>query len=161
MALLISKLDLAAGQIGICPMPGRGGDYADDLEVVRAWGPTLVLSMTPKAEMAAHGAAGFGADLAQAGIGWAQLAVGDFTAPSADQAADWQAISASARAVLHGGGKVLAHCMAGCGRSGAAVLRLMVELGESPDAALTRLRAVRACAVERPEQFAWASEGLA
>jgi hypothetical protein len=35
----------------------------------------------------------------------------------------------------------------------------MVEAGEEPSAALKRLRAVRPCAVEMPEQFEWASAG--
>jgi protein-tyrosine phosphatase len=49
--------------------------------------------------------------------------------------------------------------MGGCGRSGTAALRLMVEAGENPKAALQRLRAVRPCAVETPEQFQWAAGG--
>jgi len=55
-----------------------------------------------------------------------------------------------------GGGKVLVHCMGGCGRSGMAVLRLMVETGEPPHSALSRLRAARPCAVETDAQFDWA-----
>ncbi len=38
-----------------------------------------------------------------------------------------------------------------------AVLRLMVEAGEDPDAALARLRAVRPCAVETGAQLTWAT----
>ena len=36
------------------------------------------------------------------------------------------------------------------------VLRLMMECGERPAAALARLRAVRPCAVETQAQMAWA-----
>jgi hypothetical protein len=35
-------------------------------------------------------------------------------------------------------------------------LRLMIECGESPPRALARLRAVRPCAVETPDQMQWA-----
>jgi hypothetical protein len=38
-----------------------------------------------------------------------------------------------------------------------AVLRLMVEMGEDPEEALARLRAVRPCAVETEVQKAWAT----
>lgn len=161
MALEINELDLRAGRIGICRMPGRGGDYPADLAVIAAWSPALVLSMTSDAEMARQGAGGLGADLRKLNIDWAQLAVQDFTAPTPDMAADWHDISTRAAEILARGGKVLAHCMGGCGRSGAALLRLMIEAGEAPDAALTRLRGVRACAVERPGQFEWACEGAA
>ncbi len=42
-----------------------------------------------------------------------------------------------------------------------ALLRLMVEAGEDPGAALSRLRAVRPCAVETAAQFDWAAAGTA
>lgn len=38
-----------------------------------------------------------------------------------------------------------------------AVLRLMVEMDEAPEAALARLRAVRPCAVETVAQHDWAA----
>jgi hypothetical protein len=38
-----------------------------------------------------------------------------------------------------------------------AILRLMVESGEDPPAALARLRAVRPCAVETERQHCWAT----
>ena len=64
--------------------------------------------------------------------------------------------AARAKALLAQGGRVLVHCFGGCGRSGMAALRLLVELGEDPDEALARIRAVRSCAVETEAQMAWA-----
>ncbi|MBR9844091.1 MAG: protein phosphatase, partial [Rhodobacteraceae bacterium] len=49
------------------------------------------------------------------------------------------------------------HCFGGCGRSGMAIMRLLVEMGEEPEAALARLRAVRPCAVETEAQRLWAA----
>jgi len=57
---------------------------------------------------------------------------------------------------LQTGGSVLVHCKGGCGRSGMAALRLMVEAGEDPHLAFARLRDVRPCAVETEAQLAWA-----
>ena len=37
------------------------------------------------------------------------------------------------------------------------MLRLMVEAGEEPQAALTRLRGLRPCAVETDAQYEWAA----
>ena len=71
--------------------------------------------------------------------------------------AAWPEVSALAAGILSSGGGVLAHCYGGCGRSGMAVLRLMVEAGEDAQAALIRLRAVRPCAVETEAQLAWAT----
>ena len=153
----IAAVEAGGGWLGLCPMPGAGGDYAGDLASVTGWGPALVLSMTMAAELARFGAAGIGADLRERGIGWRHLPVEDYQADSPALAAGWAAASAQARAILEQGGRVLVHCRGGCGRSGMAVLRLMVELGEAPETALPRLRAARPCAVETDAQYDWAA----
>lgn len=155
----IARLELGGGVLAICPMPGRGGDYAADLAAIRALDPALVVSLAGGQERAAAGAGGLPGDLAGAGIAWAEWPVADFGVPDAAGAADWPALAGRMRGVLAGGGRVLVHCMGGCGRSGMAALRLMVEAGEPPGAALARLRAVRPCAVETGAQQDWAAGG--
>ena len=153
----ISDLPLGAGRIGLCPLPGRWGDYDGDLARVVDWSPDIVFSMITANEMEVGGVEDLPADLAHAGIAWRHLPVRDFRAPSPDVQDGWAALSIEARAVLARGGRVLAHCYGGCGRSGMALLRLMVDMGEAPETALARLRAARPCAVETPGQFAWAA----
>ena len=159
MAFSITEVPLRAGVAGLSPLPGRGGDYAADLVAVRDWAPALVISLTTPEEMAGKGAGSFGDDLQRLGISWAALPLADFTAPDETLATRWMLIAERASEILDGGGRILAHCMGGCGRAGAAVLRLMVEAEEEPQVALTRLRALRPCAVEKPEQLRWATEG--
>jgi protein-tyrosine phosphatase len=115
--------------------------------------------MTTGEELASKEAETLPADLARNGVVWLHLPIVDFGAPDVATAALWPEASLRAREVLAKGGKVLVHCMGGCGRSGMVALRLMVEAGEEPSAALKRLRAVRPCAVEMPEQFEWAAAG--
>jgi len=103
------------------------------------------------------GASNFGADLANVGIAWRHLPIIDFGAPDEDIITRWGEVSALGAEVLAGGGKILTHCFGGCGRSGMSALRLMVEAGEDPSAALERLRIARPCAVETDAQLAWAS----
>lgn len=157
--MVIAELAVGGGVLGIGPMPGRGGDYARDLAEVLAWGPGLVLTMTTLEELAAKAAADLPQDLGEAGVAWLHLPIADYGVPSGEALEAWPTASARAGAVLAVGGKVWVHCMGGCGRSGTAALRLMVEAGEDPRAALERLRAVRPCAVETPEQFEWAAAG--
>ncbi|GGH33913.1 Dual specificity phosphatase, catalytic domain [Cribrihabitans marinus] len=154
--LVIYALQVGGGTLALCPLPGRGGDYAGDLDMIAAWRPGLVLSMTTEAEMVAVGAHHFGADVQSRASRWAHLPIEDFGAPGPDVDDLWPEVSASARHALSGGGRVLVHCKGGCGRSGMIVLRLMIECGEAPDQALERLRAVRPCAVESDAQRAWA-----
>lgn len=153
----VSDLRLRNGWLGIAPIPGRTADYFVDLAKLLRWGPTLVLTMTTTREMIRVGAEGLGADLAAAGIKWRHLPIADFGAPEETTNALWPEVSDLAHAELDKGGKVLAHCYGGCGRSGMALMRLMVEAGEDSDPALARLRDVRPCAVEAAEQRAWAS----
>lgn len=152
----IAALPAGGGELGLCPIPGRGGDYAGDLAAILRWAPGLVLTMTTTREMEATGARGLGEDLALAGVDWRHLAIVDFGAPGPNTASLWPEAARAAHDVLRQGGRVLCHCFGGCGRSGMAVLRLMIEAGEASETALLRLRAARPCAVETQAQLAWA-----
>ena len=157
MSFQIAEIPALSGTLALCPMPGRSGDYSGDLATLLAWQPSLVLTMTSHLELASKGAATLPQDLAAAGVAWAHLPTPDFGTPKTETAALWPETSAWARSILAGGGKVIAHCMGGCGRSGMAVSRLLADTGEHPDTALARLRNVRPCAVETKAQQRWAS----
>lgn len=158
--LVIYALRVNDGILALCQMPGREGNYADDMEHLRDWKPAIVASMTTEVELVTHGAATLGADLQAMGTRWMHLPVEDFSTPSAQVDLSWKTASAQILAALSGGGRVLIHCKGGCGRSGMAVLRLMIEAGEDAHDALKRLRAVRSCAVETQGQWDWARLGL-
>jgi len=153
----VSELPLGKGWLGIAPIPGRTADYLVDFATLLRWEPTLVLTMTTLREMTRVGAEDIGNDLEAAGVMWRHLPIADFGAPEDDTNALWPEVSKLAQDHLQSGGKVLAHCFGGCGRSGMALMRLMVEAGEDADPALERLRDVRPCAVEAEEQRAWAA----
>lgn len=153
---VIHALPVAGGILALAPLPGGAGSYHADLEHLHDWRPALVISMTTLAEMTASGAAGLGADLQESGTRWAHVPVEDYGVPDPEVTEIWEAAAQAALLALQGAGRVLIHCRGGCGRSGMAALRLMIEAGEDPDAALIRLRAVRACAVETEAQMIWA-----
>lgn len=146
----IFELPVGRGIIALCPMPGRAGDYAVDLATILAWAPDLTISMVESFELAGP----LSADLSAAGGIWIQVPVVDFDVPAGDT--DWAIATAQIGIALENGGRVLVHCMGGCGRSGMAVLRVMIAAGEQPNAALARLRDVRPCAVETGAQMIWA-----
>lgn len=155
-AFAIHAVDLpGGGSIGLCRMPGRSGDLAGDVAVIAAWSPRVVVSLTELQELEAHGAKRLASLL---GATHRHLPIVDYGVPEADDTA-WAGLRGELHAVLAAGGRVLLHCMGGCGRSGMIALRLMVERGEGAEAALARLRAVRPCAVETDAQGAWASAG--
>lgn len=153
MGLTIAEINLGAGQLAISPAPGRGGDYAGDLADLLAWQPALVISLTTHPEREAT-APDLPADLARHGTLWRAFPITDYGTPETG----WPTLSPLIHAALANGDRVLLHCMGGCGRSGMIALRLMVETGEDPEAALIRLRARRPCAVETEAQRLWASQ---
>ncbi|MGR3760586.1 protein-tyrosine phosphatase family protein [Roseobacteraceae bacterium NS-SX3] len=157
-SLIIHALPVAGGNLALCQLPGAGGDYAGDLQHIHDWRPGLVISMTTDEEHAAAGAATLGSDIQSIASRWIHLPVPDFGVPPPAVLERWPAASHLARKALVGGGRVLVHCRGGCGRSGMAVLRLMIECGEAPEKALARLRGLRPCAVETEAQMAWACQ---
>ncbi len=154
--LVIHALPVAGGILAIAPMPGGGGNYAEDLGHMREWRPALVITLTPRSEMVAHGVEGLGQDMQERGARWVHFPIADFSVPEPEVDKGWPEVSAYARKALAGGGRVLIHCKGGCGRSGMVALRLMIEAGEAAEPALKRLRGVRPCAIETEAQMTWA-----
>ena len=157
-AFIIHALPVAGGILALSPIPGRYGDYAGDMEHIHDWRPAMILSMTTMREMEDLGAGQLGPQLVAQGARWVHLPIRDFGAPDEDVQRRWPEASALALRALKGGGRVLVHCRGGCGRSGMVVLRLMIEAGEKPMEALSRLRMVRPCAVETAGQMNWATK---
>jgi len=157
MGFSIATLELSNGaRLGISPLPGRSGAGLYDVARIIAWHPDIVVSMTQSEEMARHNMDDLAGLLAQAGIGWAHFPISDYGAPAPD--ADWSSLSVRLHKILDAGGRILAHCYGGHGRSGTILLRLMVERGLDPQTALAQLRAIRPGAVETDAQFDWASD---
>lgn len=151
----ISDISAGAGRIGICPMPGRFAAYHLDIAMVQGWRPDVVLTMIELHELEGTEAVNLPSDLAAFGCGLLFLPITDLAAPTGETLAAWPAASIQVQKVLAAGGRVLVHCYGGCGRSGMAIVRILVEMGEEPEVALARLRAVRECAVETEAQLHW------
>lgn len=149
----IACLDVPPGTIALCPLPGRDGAWQDDVAAIAQFAPALILSLTEPGESPR--------DLLQGlRIGGAMVlrfAIPDYGTPAPQ--ADWKALSVAAHKALDAGLRVLVHCHGGRGRSGMIALRLMIERGENPDAALMRLRQHRPGAVETDAQEVWARHG--
>ena len=156
----IFELPVGGGVVALSPVPGRNGSYAANLSIMLRWGADIVLSMTTSAELAQFSAERLGAELGMSNVVWLHLPIDDYGIPRTETQARWLDAETECLRVLEQGGRVLAHCRGGCGRSGMAVLRLMIANGEEPESALARLRTVRPCAVETDAQFEWAKKGV-
>ena len=155
----IFDLNAGGGVLGICQMPGRGGDFASDLRVIASWRPNFVISVVQVPELLAAKADRIEHEVQELRAQWRLFPVMDYGVPCADTQVSWPALAQEAADCLQSKGRVLVHCQGGCGRSGMVLLRLMIMYGEPPEAALERLRRVRPCAVETEGQRAWAATG--
>lgn len=143
----ISEIAVGGGILGLCPLP-----QAADVAALRDWRADLVLTLVEPAEVSAL-SPDLAAALTAAGIAQHMFPIVDYGVPEGD----WDSLSTKLHAALKTGARIVVHCRGGCGRTGMIALRLMVELGEEPRAALARLRGMRPCAVETDAQAVWAS----
>lgn len=157
--LVIHALECMGGSLALCQMPGRTGDYPGDLEFIRDWKPSIVISASTRGEMVDAGAETLSSDILASGARWMPVPITDYDVPDDKALELWKQVSALSLSALRGKGRVLVHCKGGCGRSGMLALRLMVMAGEDAVEALLRLRRVRPCAVETEAQLRWAVTG--
>ena len=157
----ISALPVFHGEIGLCPLPGRFSPFAEDLEYIVNWSPSLVVSLVEEHEFGPVGSRRLQTALTSQRIDWRAYPIKDFATPEADDVTSgnetWRPLIQQSLGLLKSGERVLFHCYGGCGRSGMFMLRAMCDAGEQAEHALSRLRAIRACAVETDAQLAWAT----
>lgn len=149
---------MTGGRIGICRLPGRYGKFATDINEIKRWAPAAVVTMTTQKEMEQANAADLSEQLETLGIRWVHLPVADYGGIGDENARKWPDISKELHKLLNTGGGVLIHCRGGHGRSGMVALKLLVEQGEPPADAVSRIRKARPGAIETDEQMAWGEQ---
>ena len=153
------------GRIGITFCPGKidpDGMYAPwardldaDLDVVRDWGATAVVSLVTEEEIKNLRVGGLGEAVRDRHMEWWHLPIPDGMPPQPDFEEKWTKAGEAIRDRLRLGFDVLLHCKGGLGRAGTIAARLLVELGARPDDAIRRVRAARPGAIENRFQEAY------
>ncbi len=157
------------GQIGVAFAPGKiqanaasgawHRDLAADLDVIAAWNAAAVVTLIEDHELADLRITALGPEVRRRHMEWHHLPVRDVSAPDARFEAQWVVAGEALRALLRAGKNVLVHCKGGLGRAGIIAARLLVELGQAPDVAITTLRTARPGAIETEAQRAWVESG--
>jgi protein-tyrosine phosphatase len=152
----------AGGQIGMTIFPGRidrlspdgpwARSIAADLAVIEAWHPALVISLVEDFEFAMLGVPQFAAEMER--FTWRHVPIVDGGVPNEAFEKAWRSVGDEARSALQRGERVVLHCRAGLGRTGMMAARLLVELGDPPEAAIRRVRAARRGTIETARQEA-------
>jgi ADP-ribosyl-[dinitrogen reductase] hydrolase len=149
------------GRIGMTLCPGKKDPYAAfgwwdrdlgaDLQAIRDWGASTIVSLLQQHEFELLGLPEFEARVASA-FRWLWLPIEDGGIPDAGFEARWASAGPELRGRLTAGERVLVHCRAGLGRTGLVSARLLVEFGMTPLEALRAVRQARPGTVQTEAQ---------
>ena len=152
----------SSGRIGITFCPGKqqpgaiSGSWARDLGLdlyaIEAWGAAAVVTLIEDHEIANLDVGQLGNEVRRRHMHWLHLPIADVSVPGQTFEAAWVEAGDGIRARLRDGFDVVVHCKGGLGRAGLAAARLMVELGNTAESAITAVRAARPGAIETPSQ---------
>lgn len=161
--LQIAALDTpVGGRIGMTFCPGKHDntamtgpwdrDLLSDLSVIFTWGARALVTLMEDHELANLGVPDIGEKTESMGMDWYHLPIRDVSIPGPDFESAWVAAGRALRQKMRDGVRIVIHCRGGLGRTGMIAARLLIELGETPDGALQRVRAARPGAMETLEQ---------
>jgi len=150
------------GSVGLTFCPGKRDaqamtgswdrDLGIDLDAIRAWGGTAVVTLITYEELALLGVESLGEEVTRRHMAWFHLPIVDVSIPDTAFERRWGGVAGDLHARLRHGQNVLVHCRGGLGRAGTIAARLLIELGWSPAEAISRIRKVRPGAIETREQ---------
>jgi len=150
-----------SGLLGMTHCPGRRdpvtasgdwrGDLRADLQIVRKWGASTIVSLLEASEFELLGVPDFEVQVTAA-FRWLWLPIHDGGVPDAAFEARWHRDAPELQRRLAGGERLLIHCRAGLGRTGLATARLLIEAGLAPAEAIRTVRAARPGAIETRAQ---------
>jgi ADP-ribosyl-[dinitrogen reductase] hydrolase len=152
------------GRIGLTACPGmaaavgggtHGGALENDLAAIVGWRARALVTLVEPFELTLLGVGNLGERAAAQGLAWWHLPVIDGTAPGTAFEPRWAEAGPTLHRVLDADGRIVVHCHAGLGRSGAVAARLLVERGMPPEEAIITVRRARPGAIENDEQVHW------
>jgi ADP-ribosyl-[dinitrogen reductase] hydrolase len=162
LPLQIGELFVNSGQglIGLTLCPGKkdltrnwNRDINEDLQVIKSWGATTVVTLIEAHEFAMLHVETLGRDIGSLGMDWIHLPIVDVSIPDKRFEMSWVTDGPKLHARLDAGERILIHCRGGLGRTGVVAGILLVERGVNPAAAIERVRQARPGAIEtRPQE---------
>lgn len=147
------------GSLGLTLCPGKkdpgsnwNRDLAIDLQAIRHWGATTVVTLIEDHEFQMLGVQTIGQDVRDLGMNWLHLPILDVSVPDQRFEDGWVLEGPKLHKRLDAGERILIHCRGGLGRTGLVAGLILVERGCDPETAIQRVRAVRPHAIETQAQ---------
>lgn len=148
------------GRLGLGCCPGHRlmplavmrapGTLGDDLAVIAAWQPDLVLSLMEEDELAYVGAPVqlLADEWATLGIGWQHLPIPNLQPPDDRFEEAWVELWPRMDALFKVRGRVFIHCYAGLGRTGTLASLILMQYGFNARDAMIAVRKARPGSIE-------------
>lgn len=157
--------DNCSGLIGMVICPGRKVSFAmgddwdrdldNDLQAIRDWGASALVSLMEKDEMEFYGVGALPEKTVRLGMSHYHLPIRDMDVPRKSFERQWRTSGVELRDRLLSGQSIVIHCLGGLGRTGTITGRLLVELGSDPETAIRRVRGARAGTIQTIMQEAY------
>lgn len=144
------------GEIAMTRCPGLGQPQSDalaDLRSIRDWGAAWLVTLMERRELEGFGLDTLGRVSQSLGLRWLHAPIADFGAPDSAFEQAWAADGGLIVDHLRAGGRIAIHCLAGLGRTGTVAARILVELGQEPQAAVSLVREARPGAIQSEAQL--------
>lgn len=150
------------GRIGMTICSGKQGSglYAGewkreletDMKQILDWGGQVLITLMEKSEFSLLGVSEIGAASKKSGLIWIHLPIQDMAIPNKSFEIAWLKKKDWLFGQLQKGVSIVIHCRGGLGRTGMIAARILIEMGEDPAVAITKVRAARERAIETYEQ---------
>ena len=159
--LQIAEVRLAqgGGSLGLTLCPGKkdvsrswNRDLGADLQVIRAWGATTVVTLIEDHEFRMLSIESLADEVRALGMNWLHMPIVDVNISDRRFEDAWVTEGPMLHGRLDAGEKILIHCRGGLGRAGLVAGRILVERGCSPAKAIAQIRSVRPHAIQTSEQ---------
>ena len=168
LPLRIDPLQFSGGgMLGMCHFPGRQGrdgrgrlwrrSVEADLDAIRQWGASAVVSLVEEHEFEALGVPDLGTRVQELGLRWHHWPIRDMDVPEGRNP-----LAAAGQTLLERlgrGERVVVHCAAGLGRTGTVAATMLVAFGEEPAKAIARVRQARPETLETSAQERFVHQG--
>lgn len=153
--LIITSVEVPNGQghIGMTICPGKHQqnalsgqfqrDLALDLDLVKSWGASAVVSLMTDEELASLHVEALGTDVEARDMHWFQLPIIDQAMPDELFERRWVYAGLRLRTLLRSGKRILVHCRSGLDRTGLISARLLIELGMAAEDAIAAVNKAR------------------
>ncbi len=154
------------GRLGLGCCPGHrlapsplsvrraAGSLKEDLKLIAAWKPNVVLSLMEEEELALVGAPTelLAEELKQHGVAWHHLPICDMDAPDERFETAWVDLWPQLDELFRNKGRAFIHCYAGLGRTGTVAALILMQYGHRARKALRLVRAARPGSIQSMDQ---------